>query len=101
MTLVVFKECGKPADLDVVDENVQHSIAEVKGLLVGYRGAMPLEDRHELHQRLERLAARTVALLKALEGPRQVTVECPFEGDIELQISGPPGMQKETWTCPL
>lgn len=89
MPEVLHRECRAQVMLDVLDEQVQLKIDEARPVVES-----PILDTMRTRSVLDRL-------IKALDAARSVDAECPFEGDVEAQLSGPPGDRKLTWSCPL
>lgn len=98
MVEVLHRECGRDADVAVVDEQVQLKLDELRPILKRLSDTTAARVPGGEFGRLKMAAQR---LVEALDAARTQTMQCPFEGDVEARMSGPTGDVALRWTCPL
>lgn len=87
MVVEMHRECGKPADVQVLAESVTEVLDQIAARRAAVGGTVPGEMLRLLFIELERTHAT-------------VTVdECPFEGTVDVSTRGPAPVLL-SWTCP-
>lgn len=90
-TLERYRECGKPADVNVLGESAREMLTKLRVRLdpSKFYAASVREEMRLLFVELDRTAGTATI------------DECPFAGDVEVLAHGQLGGQVLlTWTCP-